>query len=194
MRRLLYDLAALIARLALGVILLAHGWQKANTGFEAVAADFAGAGTPAPRLAAAFTMLTEFGAGSLIILGLLTPLAGAMIAAVMLGAFVFVHGRRGVFVTSGGFELVAALGSAALLLATAGAGRFSLDHLIFGRRRERRLRESETLGGYVPPIATQPPPAPAAEARQQPPIPSVPPAEGHPPSESRPTHGEDAGR
>ncbi|MDP9866178.1 MULTISPECIES: DoxX family protein [Streptosporangium] len=189
MRRALYDLAALIARLVLGVIFIAHGWQKLSAGgVEATATMFASAGVPLPRVAAAFAIVVEFGGGVLLILGLLTPLVGLLIAADMLGAFFFVHSRAGVFVTEGGFELVGALGSAALLLAAGGAGRISLDHLIFGRRREAR-RRAENVPAYVPPIAAEPlrpvPPAAAQPPAQPPtaePQPPTPPGEPQPPA------------
>ncbi|ACZ89952.1 DoxX family protein [Streptosporangium roseum] len=170
MRRLLYDLAALIARLVLGVVFIAHGWQKLSSGgIDATTAGFATMGVPMPRVAATFAILVELGGGILLLLGLLTPLVGFLIAVDMLGAFIFAHMGKGVFVSEGGFELVGALGSAALLLAAGGAGRFSLDHLIFGRRRDR-LRETEHPPAYVPPIAAEPLPriSPATE-RPQPP-------------------------
>lgn len=181
MRRSLYDLAALIARIVLGVILIAHGWQKVrNGGLDGTAAMFASAGVPMPRISAGFAMAVELGGGILLILGLLTPLVGLLIAVDMLGAFIFVHSRKGVFISEGGFELVGALGAAALLLAAAGAGRISLDHLIFGRRRQRR-RDRENAPAYVPPIedesatrspqsAAQPPPGAAVTTQPQPPI------------------------
>ncbi|MER5326379.1 DoxX family protein [Streptosporangium roseum] len=188
MRRLLYDLAALIARLVLGVIFIAHGWQKLRSGgIDATTAGFATLGVPMPRVAAAFTIAVELGGGILLLLGLLTPLVGFLIAVEMLGAFIFAHMGKGVFVSEGGFELVGALGSAALLLAAGGAGRFSLDHLIFGRRRDR-LRETEHPPAYVPPIAAEPLPriSPATE-RPQPPATAPPPTERPQPPQQPPT-------
>ena len=41
----------------------------------------------------------------------------------------------GLFVDQGGYELVLVLGAASLLLAAVGAGRYSVDHLLTGRRR-----------------------------------------------------------
>ncbi|OUC93637.1 DoxX family protein [Streptosporangium minutum] len=181
MRRLLYDLAALIARIVLGVIFIAHGWQKlSDGGLDATTAGFTSMGVPMARVAAAFSIAVEFGGGILLILGLLTPLVGLLLAVDMLGAFIFSHMRKGVFVSEGGFELVGALGSAVLLLAAGGAGRISLDHLIFGRRRDRR-RESENIPAYVPPIAAEPLRriSPATEQPQQPP---APPATEQPPA------------
>jgi len=52
----------------------------------------------------------------------------------MLGAFLLVHIGNGVFVTDNGFELVAVIAAAALLLVAAGPGRYSIDHAIAGRR------------------------------------------------------------
>ena len=53
----------------------------------------------------------------------------------MIGAFVFVHAGAGPFFERGDYELVLVLGAAALLLAVLGAGRYSLDHQLTGRRR-----------------------------------------------------------
>ncbi len=49
----------------------------------------------------------------------------------MLGAYLFVHmGGNGVYVSDGGWELVAVLGLASLLLAAVGAGAFGLDRFL----------------------------------------------------------------
>ncbi|MFJ2032775.1 DoxX family protein [Streptosporangium sp. NPDC087985] len=172
MRRFLYDLAALIVRLVLGVVFIAHGWQKLGAGgINGTAATFTSMGVPLPRLAAVFAIVIELGGGILLILGLLTPLVALLIVANMLGAFFSVHAGKGVFVSEGGFELVAALGSAALLLAAGGAGRISLDRLIFGRRG-RRHRDHENASAYVPPIKDESPPStPPTTAQPQQPTP-----------------------
>ncbi|WP_225878919.1 DoxX family protein [Spongiactinospora rosea] len=146
MRRWLYDIAALIARLIVGVIFMAHGLQKIKAGgVGPTAAGFAEMGIPMPQVAAGFTMAVELVGGALLILGLVTPLAALLLAVVCAAAAIFVHARNGIFISDGGFELVGGLGSAVLLLAAGGAGRFSLDHLIFGRRRERRRREADEV-------------------------------------------------
>lgn len=132
MRRAVYDVAALIARVVVGVVFAVHGWMKFDTGWDGVTRSFAESGVLLPRLAAGYATVVEFGGGLLLIAGLLTPLTGLLLAVNMLGAYVFVHAGQGVLVDEGGFELVGALGSTALLLAAAGAGRISLDHLLFG--------------------------------------------------------------
>jgi putative oxidoreductase len=151
MRRVLYDLAALITRLLVGVVFVAHGWQKMTAGWGRITEGFTEMGVPLPQLAAGFAMVAELLGGALLILGLLTPLAGAALVIVCIGAALFVHARNGVFIGDGGWELVGALGSAALLLAAGGAGRFSLDHLLFGRRTERARRAADS--GYPAPAA-----------------------------------------
>ena len=73
--------------------------------------------------------------GAALILGLAVSVAGLLLLIDMIGAFAFVHAGAGLFVEQGGYELVLALGAAALLLAVVGAGRFSLDHLLLAGHR-----------------------------------------------------------
>ncbi|GLW13131.1 hypothetical protein Misp01_82590 [Microtetraspora sp. NBRC 13810] len=137
MRRIAYDVAALVARLVVGVVFLAHGLQKAGNGLDATAASFRESGVPLAHLSAAFTTAVEVAGGAMLLFGLLTPLVGVGFLLITFGAVAFVHGANGIFAKEGGWELIAALGAAALLLAAGGAGRFSLDHLLFGRRGAR---------------------------------------------------------
>ncbi|TCN54798.1 putative oxidoreductase [Rhodococcus sp. SMB37] len=125
------DIGILIARVGLGAILLTHGLQKLTVwGQSGTAAAFEGMGVPAPSLGAFVATWVEILGGIALILGLLVPVFGALLFAVMAGAFVIVHVGNGVYVADGGFELVAALGLGALLLAVVGAGRFSVDHFL----------------------------------------------------------------
>ena len=131
------DVGLLLARVLLGVILIAHGWQKVVTnGLGPTGEAFAGMGVPMPEFSAAFAGLVELGGGALLVLGLLTPLAGVLVALNLAGAWWFVHRGHGVFVDAQGWELVAALGLAAATFALVGPGRLSLDALI-GRARRR---------------------------------------------------------
>lgn len=133
------DLALLVARVGLGVVFLAHGAQKLFTfGLAGTADAFAGMGVPAPQASALFAAVVELVGGAALVLGAGVPLAGLLLVLDMLGALVLVHAPNGVFVENGGFELVAALGAGALVLAATGAGRFSVDHLVATRRGARR--------------------------------------------------------
>lgn len=131
----LREIALLLTRLGIGGVFIAHGWQKLVTNGVAATADaFGQMGVPLPTLSAWGATLVELFGGAALVLGLAVPLVGVLLALDMLGAYVFVHAGNGVFAAQGGFELVLALGLACLLLATLGAGRFSLDHVLLGRR------------------------------------------------------------
>jgi putative oxidoreductase len=130
------DLAVLVTRVAVGLVFVAHGWQKLVTnGIDGTAAFFEQVGVPAASAAAWFAALVELAGGAALVLGLAVPVAGLLLLVDMLGAFVFVHAGAGLFVDQGGYELVLVLGAAALLFAVIGAGRYSIDHLLPGRRR-----------------------------------------------------------
>jgi putative oxidoreductase len=130
------DVLLLLTRVVLGVVLIAHGWQKfAQYGIAGTASSFAQVGVPLPTLSAASVAVIELAGGTALLLGAATAVAGTLVALVMLGAFALVHVGNGVFVTDNGFELVAAIGAAALALVAAGAGRFSVDHALLARRR-----------------------------------------------------------
>lgn len=132
----LADVGLLIGRLALGVVFIAHGWQKfRDAGLSTQTEMFDGMGIPMPGLAAFLVTWVELLGGIALILGLLTRLVGILLALDMLGAWWFVHRGEGLFVSDGGYELVLVLGATALLLAFTGAGRISLDGAIFGRGR-----------------------------------------------------------
>lgn len=129
----LRDFALLLARLGLGVVFVAHGWQKFfDLGLGVVAGQFQTIGVPQPEITAAVVAGVELVAGVALVLGILTPLAGILLAVDMLGAFYFVHATHGPFVENQGWELVVALFVGVVVLAAVGAGRFSLDHVLGG--------------------------------------------------------------
>lgn len=130
------DITLLVARVVLGVDLIAHGWQKVVTnGIGATADAFAGMGVPVAPVSAVFAAAVELVGGVMLVAGAVTAVVGLLVVLDMLGAALFVHLTHGIFVTNGGWELVGVIAAAALALAAAGAGRFSLDHLIASRRQ-----------------------------------------------------------
>ncbi|KRE35946.1 hypothetical protein ASG73_14835 [Janibacter sp. Soil728] len=136
MRRHQIDSALLVLRVAGGLTIFLHGWQKlTGAGFGGVGDMFAGMGVPLAGVAGPMTLLVELVGGILIVLGLGTRVVSAIYAAVMLGALVIVHLAAGFFVAEGGYELVLILGAVAAALALAGPGAWSLDAVIAGRRR-----------------------------------------------------------
>jgi putative oxidoreductase len=127
MRRLLpinTDLALLILRVVLGIIMIYHGWPKL-TNLGGTIEGFSGMGIPAPALAAVFAMVAEFFGGLLLLAGVFTDIAGLMFAIDMLGAITFVHAKNGFAVNEGGVEWPLALLAMALAIALAGPGRYA---------------------------------------------------------------------
>lgn len=136
------DLALLVGRLGLGVILIAHGWQKlSDQGLAGTAAGFGQMGVPLPTVSAYYATFVELLGGIALILGLALPLVGLLVALDMAGAMVLVHLPNGLFASNGGYELVLAIGVGALVLAAAGSGRLGIDHYLFGRRSTSRAED-----------------------------------------------------
>jgi putative oxidoreductase len=128
MRRLLplnSDLALLLLRLVLGIVMLYHGVPKLLQ-FGSVAEGFAGMGVPAPALSAAFATVAEVGGGLLMLLGVATDIAGLLFTIDMLGAILFVHAAKGFSAGKGGWEFPLVLLTIALGIALAGSGRYSV--------------------------------------------------------------------
>jgi putative oxidoreductase len=90
-------------------------------------------GVPAAELAAPVVATLELVGGIALILGVLTRVFAVLLTLDMLGALVLVHAPAGVFAATGGYELVLLLATAALAVALVGAGKVSLDKVLFGR-------------------------------------------------------------
>ncbi|GAA2569596.1 DoxX family protein [Winogradskya consettensis] len=130
----LRDVVLLITRIAVGVVLVAHGWQKfTEGGLDGTGASFDQMGVPLPVVSAWFAAIVELAGGIALIAGIAVPVVGLLLAADMLGAFFIVHLSNGVFVAGNGYELVLTLAAAALLFAAIGAGRYSIDRLLAPR-------------------------------------------------------------
>jgi putative oxidoreductase len=122
----------LLLRVFVGVAFVGHGTQKlfgwwGGYGPQGTGGFFAAQGyrwgVPMAVLAGA----TEAGGGTLLALGLATPLAGGMIAVVMMNAIFSVTLKRAFML---GSELELAYLVTAVSLAATGPGRFSLDRAI----------------------------------------------------------------
>lgn len=144
------DIVLLLARIALGVILIAHGWQKFNEWTLAgTSAAFVDMGIPAPSVTSAVAASAELIGGVLILIGLLTPVVAILNVLVQLSALVLVHAPAGLFIDNGGYELVLGLASGLLLIAVRGAGKFSIDALLpgspFRNNAADRAREDDLV-------------------------------------------------
>jgi putative oxidoreductase len=141
------DVVLLFARTAIGVVFVAHGWHKLHTaGIDRTQHMFKAIGIPAPSISALYTTFVELVGGAMLIAGVLVPLAGVLLFLTMVGAFLFVHMDKGIFVSEGGYEYVLTLGAATLMLAVVGGGRYGVDRLFAVRRstRARRRQPSAT--------------------------------------------------
>lgn len=67
----------------------------------------------------------------LLILGLFTRFISIMLSFVMIGAIIFVHLSNGFLASNGGFEIPLYYLMFLMLFATHGAGKYSLDKLLF---------------------------------------------------------------
>ena len=148
------DVCITISRVLVGIVLLAHGWQKYNSWtIDGTAKSFESMSVPWPNASAQFATYFELAAGVLLILGLLVRIVGPILFVQMVFAFGFAHWGKGVFVSDGGWELVGLLGAAGLALAAHGSGRFSLDYLFMTpvrarkERKEKTAKEAETARG-----------------------------------------------
>lgn len=123
------EIALLLVRVVVGVTMIAHGvnhWLGGGR-IEGTARWFSGLGLRYGRLQAWLSVVTEIGAGLLLVLGLLTPLACAAVISVMLVAGVLAHRPNGFFVFKDGYEYVLVLSVVCLALAMLGPGRLSVD-------------------------------------------------------------------
>lgn len=123
------DAALLAVRCVLGAVMIAHGWNhwRGGGGIKGTAGWFAGLGLTRPRLQAWLSVVTEIGAGGLLVVGLLTPLACAAVLSVMLVAGLLAHRPQGFFVFKEGYEYVLVLGALALALGALGPGKYAVD-------------------------------------------------------------------
>ena len=127
-----------ILRVVVGIVFLAHGFQKLFlVGFGGIAEMFGGLGIPAPELFAVIVTLVEFLGGLALILGLFTRIAAILLAGDMLVAILTVHLPHGFFITNGENALV--LLAANVALAVAGPGEAALDRLLAARTRNPAL-------------------------------------------------------
>lgn len=129
------DLGLLLLRLLVGLTLAAHGAQKVfgmfgGGGLEGTGRWLESIGFRPGRRAALLAGGSEIAGGLLLTIGLLTPLAAAMVIGVMAVAGVAGHGGKGFFLTRGGWEYCLVLAGIAGVLAFTGPGGWSLDRAI----------------------------------------------------------------
>lgn len=130
------DTGLLILRIAIGGIVAIHGAQKllsarhGGMGINATAGFVDSLGFQPAKGLAWLLALTELGAGLALAAGFGTPIAGALVVAVMVAAILAVHLDKGFFAANGGYEFPFAIGLGALAIAFAGGGKWSIDQAL----------------------------------------------------------------
>lgn len=125
------DTALLLLRVAVGLLLIGHATQKlfgwfGGYGLAGTGGFFDSVGFRPGKPMAAVAGLSESGGGLLLALGLLTPLAGAVIVGTLLVA-ASLHLDKGVWGANGGYELPLIYAVVGATLALTGPGTVSLD-------------------------------------------------------------------
>lgn len=134
------DIALLILRVVFGLTFAAHGWQKVFVfGLGGVARGFAQMGVPLPQVVGPAIAGLELIGGVALIVGAFTRIFGIALACDMVGAIAMVRAKGGFFAPNG-FELELSLFCAATVLAIAGAGEYSIDAALAGRRADAAVR------------------------------------------------------
>lgn len=129
------DIGLLVLRLVLATSFVGHGAQKVFGAFGGTGIDgFAngtlrGYGFRFPEVLAWITGITELVGGLLIAVGLLTSLAAAGLAAIMLNTVLLKFDNGFFFQQKGGFEVDFLLLGLAVGLLVAGPGRLAVDSL-----------------------------------------------------------------
>lgn len=120
--------ATTIARIILGIIFVAHGWQKFFiNGIGNTAAGFEAMGVPAPTASAWFAGLVELVGGAFLIVGFAVPVAAILLIINMIGAIFTAHIDNGFWNGDGGYEFNLALIAGLIAVGFAYQGRLSVD-------------------------------------------------------------------
>ncbi|MBT2735685.1 DoxX family protein [Bacillus sp. ISL-7] len=125
-----------IIRVVVGVSFMAHGAQKlfgwfGGYGLKGTGGWMESLGMKPGVMMALMAGLAEIIGGLLFTLGLLTPLAGIMIAATMVMAIVKVHASNGYWATQNGYEYNLTLIAVVIGIALIGPGKYALDAFLF---------------------------------------------------------------
>ena len=129
------DLALLVIRVFVGITFMLHGGQKlfgwyGGGGLKGTSSMMQNLGVAHPGLLGWMATLSEAGGGLFVLIGLLTPLAAAVIISTMLVAISTVHWKNGFWNGKGGYEFNLSLIALAATLVLMGGGLVSVDYLL----------------------------------------------------------------
>jgi len=129
------DIGILVVRLAVGLTFAAHGAQKVlgwwgGPGFAGWTGGIARMGLRPAAVWAAISAGVELFGGLLLALGLLTPIAAALLVGQCMYIVVRAHLPRGFWNRGGGIEFPLQLLAGSLLVVTTGPGGLAIDHVL----------------------------------------------------------------
>ena len=127
--KVVQDIGLLVARLTLGLVLVAHGWQRFTHGIGPTVDTLTRYGLPEPQLFAWGATVLEVIGGALLIFGLLTPIVAAFVVAEQVMVIAWLKWQNGLWKVADGIEYPVALAALALILVVFGAGRTGVDTL-----------------------------------------------------------------
>ena len=128
------DTGVLILRVVVGLLLVGYGSQKlfgwfGGGGLRSHAGWLSSLGYRPGLSFAVLNGLAEAGGGALLVLGLATPAAAAILVANFVNAY-RAHAGKGVWNANGGWELPLLYGTVVAALGFTGSGTHSLDHVL----------------------------------------------------------------
>ncbi|HNV09767.1 MAG TPA: DoxX family protein [Propionibacteriaceae bacterium] len=146
--RVLQDMVLLVARIAIGVVLVAHGyWRWQVQGIDTEIAHLTERGVWEPTLLAWGATVFELIGGVLLVFGLAVPVIGLVMVVQNVLVIAWLRWRNGVFQVDGGWEYNLVLAAVGLLFFGFGSGRAGLDALF---RRRGPDAEYRTIDDNAP--------------------------------------------
>lgn len=170
MRTRTYDVASLIARVGVGLVFTAHGWEKIRDGVDETTRSYQGMRIPFPGVVAVYSTFVELLGGLMLILGIGLPIVGVLLFIDMLASLLLVHAQDGLALSSDepGVALALVLALVSLLFACGGGGRATVDRLLFPRRTAHGRTDAARHARTGAPAPSRPDPEPATRPTEGP--------------------------
>ncbi len=143
--RVVQDLALIVVRLAVALVLFLHGWHRFVTvGMSTEIARLTGHGLPYPAVLGWSAVTFEMIGAVLLAFGLLTPLIGLGMVVENVAIIAWLKAPHGYLVSTGGYEYNLVLAAVGLIFLAFGGGRGAVDTLL---RRRPHAQDAPVIQG-----------------------------------------------